>query len=211
MAKQKPTKAQTAYGKSRAGGQNAMRITAKDVKRTAKAAAEVALLAVPIGKGAKIGQVAGKAAARALAKEASPKIASAANKARGAGKTVNPKPAMGKVERTAPKRDVVVKTEDKTLAIKGKFIDKAGRKSVKVNTKKPTVRTVEKEVTKKEASRRTASSNRLRYGASKAEASRGRTAIESSEILRKAGKAAGATAGSAPAVAKVKSQNKKKK
>ncbi len=116
-----------------------------------------------------------------------------------------------KVERTAPKRDVVVKTEDKTLAIKGKFIDKAGRKSVKVNTKKPTVRTVEKEVTKKEASRRTASSNRLRYGASKAEASRGRTAIESSEILRKAGKAAGATAGSAPAVAKVKSQNKKKK
>jgi len=186
-----------------------------DFKKAAKsagaAAVEIGTTVAPIGAGAKIGKVAGKAAARALAKEASPKIASAANKARGAGKTVNPKPAMGKVERTAPKRDVVVKTEDKTLAIKGKFIDRAGRKSVKVNTKKPTVRTVEKEVTKKQASQRTASSNRLRYGASKAEASRGRTAIESSEILRKAGKAAGATAGSAPAVAKVKSQNKKKK
>lgn len=210
MAKQKPTKAQTAYGKARAGGQNPMRITANDVKRTARAAAEAALLAVPIGKGVKIGQVAGKAVARALAKEASPKIVSAANKARGAGKMVNPKPAMGKVERTAPKRDVVVKTEDKTLAIKGKFVDKSGRKSIKVNTNKPTVRTVEKEVTKKQAAQRTASSNKLRYGASKAEGARGKAAIESSDILRKTGGAIGGAAGTAPAVAKVKSTKKKK-
>ena len=210
MAKQKPTKAQVAYGKARAGGQNPMRITAKDVKRTARAAAEAALLAVPIGKGVKIGQVAGKAVARALAKEASPKIASAANKARGAGKMVNPKPAMGKVERTAAKRDVVVKSDDKTYAL-NRFIDKSGRQSVKVRTNKPSVRTIEKEVTTKQASQRTASANKLRRGAAKAEAARGKAAIESSSILRKAGGTAGAVAGSAPAAAKVKSQNKKKK
>lgn len=211
MAKQKPSKAQVAYGKARAGGQNAMRITAKDVKRTAKAAAETALLLAPIGKGVKVGQVAGKAVARAIAKEASPKIASAANKARGAGKMVNPKPAMGKVERTAAKRDVVVKTDDKSLAGLNRRIDSKGRQSVKVRTNKPTVRTIEKEVTNKQASQRTASANKLRRGASKAEAARGRAAIEGSSILRKTGGAVGGTAGAAPIAAKIKSQNKKKK
>ena len=121
----------------------------------------------------------------------------------------NPKAATGKTQRTAPKRDVVVKTEDKTLAIKGKFIDKSGRKSVKVNTKKPNVRFVEKEVTKKQADRATASSNRLRYGGSKAEAKRMKEAVESSKVLPRIGKTAGGIAGAAPAATKSKKKKSK--
>lgn len=179
-----------------------------DFKKAAKsagaAAAEIGTTIVPVGTGAKVGKVAGKAVARAVAKEASPKVLKAANKAKGSGKMVYPKAATGKTERTAAKRDVVVKTQDKTLAIKGKFIDKSGRKSIKVNTKNPTVRTVEKEVTNKQAAQRTASSNRLRYGSSKQEASRMRAAVSESKILPRAGKYVGATAGFAPAAAKSK-------
>ena len=185
-----------------------------DFKKAAKsagaAAVEVGTTVVPVGAGAKVGKVAGQAVARAVAKEASPKVLSSANKARGAGKMTYPKAATGKTQRTAPKRDVVVKTEDKTLAIKGKFIDKSGRKSVKVNTKNPSVRVVEKEVTRKQADRATSSSNRLRYGGAKAEARRMESAVGSSKMLPKAGKAVGATAGTAPAVAKSKNNKKKK-
>jgi len=48
MAKQKPSKAQVAYGKARAGGQNPMRITGKEVARTAKGVAKTAALAATV-------------------------------------------------------------------------------------------------------------------------------------------------------------------
>lgn len=179
-----------------------------DFKKAAKsagaAAAEIGSTVAPIGAGAKVGKVAGKAVARAVGKEASPKVLSAANKARGSGSMVYPKAASGKTTKTAAKRDVVVKTEDKTLAVKGKFIDSSGRKSIKTNTNKPSVRTIEKEVTKKQADRATASSNRLRYGGSKDEAFRTREAVGSSKMLPKAGKITGATVGTSPAAAKSK-------
>lgn len=179
-----------------------------DFKKAAKsagaAAAEIGTTVVPVAAGAKVGSVAGKAVARSVAKEARPGVLKAANKAKGSGKMTTPKAPTGKIERTAPKRDVVVRTEDKTLAIKGKFIDKSGRKSVKVNTQNPSVRTVEKEVTKKQAAQRTASANRLRYGSAKKEADRMTAQVSQSKILSRGGKAAGATAGTAPAANKSK-------
>lgn len=182
-----------------------------DFKKAAKsagaAAFEIGSTVVPVAAGAKVGKVAGKAVARAVAKEASPKVLSSANKARGAGSMTYPKVATGKVTRTAPRRDVVVKTEDRTLAVKGRFIDKSGRKSVKVNTNKPSVRVVEKEVTRKQADRATSSSNKLRYGGAKAETRRMETAVGSSKMLPRAGKAIGATAGAGT----VASKSKKKK
>jgi len=212
MAQRKPTKAELEYAKKRSAASGIpMDVTKKQLKGTSKKiinAAKTAALSTGVGKaGAVVGKVAGAAVARSLAKEASPKILKAANAARGSGKTVNPKPAMGKIERTAAKRDVVVRTEDKTLATNG-FISKKGYKSVKVNSKNPRVRTIEKEVSSKTASNRTKSSNKLRYGSSKAEAKRGREAIESSEKLRKAGSkifgASGAASGAAAANAKKK-------
>lgn len=182
----------------------------KAAKSAGAAVAEVGTTVLPIGAGAKVGKIAGKAVARAVAKEASPKVLKAANKARGSGKMVNPKAATGKTERTAAKRDVVVKTDDKTLGIKP-FIDRSGRKSVKVNTKNPTVRTVEKEVTKKQAAQRTKSANKLRYGASKAEAARTRTAVGSSKILSRGGQNIGAGLGGAAVGSKAAKDKKKKK
>lgn len=181
----------------------------KAAKSAVTAVAEAGSTVLPIGAGAKVGKVAGKALARSVAKEASPKVLKAANKAKGSGKMTYQKAATGKTERTAAKRDVVIKTEDKTLAVKGKFIDKSGRKSVKVNTNNPSVRSIEKEVTNKQASNRTKSANQLRYGSSKKETERMRQAVSESKILPKGGKTVGATAGAS--VPASKSTNKKKK
>jgi hypothetical protein len=164
--------------------------------------------------GAKIGMTAGKAAARTTSKKVGKEVLKSSNKARGSGSMVYPKPAMGKKTATSPKRDVVVKTEDRTLAIKGRFINKSGEKSVKVNTKKPTVRVVEKEVTRKQADQYTRNSNNLRYGNAKADAARAREASVKSSKKPAVGKAAGAAAGAAvgaPARAAVTNANKKKK
>ena len=57
MAAKKPTKEQIAYGKARAGGQGAYKITAKEVKRTAKGVAKAAGVAATIvgpGKAVKV-------------------------------------------------------------------------------------------------------------------------------------------------------------
>ena len=164
--------------------------------------------------GAKIGLTAGKAAARTTSKKVGKEVLKSSNKARGSGSMVYPKPAMGKKTPTSPKRDVVVKTEDRTLAIKGRFINNKGEKSVKVNTKKPTVRIVEKEVTRDMANMRTAQSNRLRYGNAKADAARARDASVKASKKPAAGKVVGGAAGAAagaPARAAVTNSNKKKK
>ncbi len=174
------------------------------VKQTAKDVMNFA----PMGAGAKVGAVAGKAVNRAIAKEAGKEVLKTANKAKGSGKIVVKEAAKGKKVSTAAKRDVVVKSQDKTLGIKP-FINRKGEESVKVATKKPTVRFIEKEVTAKKAADRTAASNKLRYGSAKAETSRAKKAIENSTLLPRLGAAAGAAAGTAPAVSK--KANKKKK
>ena len=48
--KQKPTKAQVAYGKARAGGQNPMKITDAELRKAGKAAAIIAINAIPAGR-----------------------------------------------------------------------------------------------------------------------------------------------------------------
>jgi hypothetical protein len=83
MAK-KPTKQQVAYGKARAGGQDAYKITAKEVKRTAKGVAKAAgLAATVVGPGkfikaakvAKAAKSAATTAARAATKNEARMIA----------------------------------------------------------------------------------------------------------------------------------------
>lgn len=174
------------------------------VKQTAKDVMNFA----PMGAGAKVGAVAGKAVNRAIAKEAGKEVLKTANKAKGSGKMVAKEAAKGKKVSTAAKRDVVVKTGDKSYKLNG-FISNKGEQSIKVSTKKPTVRFIEKEVTAKKAADRTAASNKLRYGAAKAETSRAKKAVENSTLLPRLGAAGGAAAGAAPAVSK--KSNKKKK
>jgi hypothetical protein len=165
--------------------------------------------------GAKIGATAGKAAARTTSKKVGKEVLKSSNKARGSGSMVYPKPAMGKKTATAPKRDVVVKTDDRVIPIKDKgYISKTGEKSIKTNTRKPTVRLVEKEVTRDMANMRTAQSNRLRYGNAKADAARARDASVKASKKPTAGKIVGGAAGAAagaPARAAVTNSNKKKK
>jgi hypothetical protein len=193
-----------------------------DFKKAAKSAGTAALelgttvsgAGLAAKAGAKIGLTAGKAAARETSKKVGKEVLRSSNKAKGSGSMVYPKPAMGKKTATSPKRDVVVKTEDRTLAVKGRFINSKGEKSVKVNIKKPTVRVIEKEVTRNIANMRTAQSNRLRYGNVKADAARAREASVKASKKPAVGRAVGATAGAAagaPARAAVTNSNKKKK
>lgn len=152
----------------------------------------LALVASSAIPGAVVGKAIGMAAAKATAKKVGKEVLQTANKAKGSGKMVYSKAATGKKTATSPKRDVVVKTEDKTLAIKP-FINRSGEKSVKVNTKKPTVRVVEKEVTRDTANMRTKQSNRLRYTNAKAEAARAREGSMKSSKKPGVGKVVGAT------------------
>jgi hypothetical protein len=165
--------------------------------------------------GAKVGMTAGKASARTTSKKVGKEVLKSSNKSKGSGSMVYPKPAMGKKTATAPKRDVVVKTDDKVIPVKNKgYISKTGEKSIKTNTKKPTVRVVEKEVTRKQADQYTKNSNNLRYGNAKADAARAREAAVKTSKKPAAGKAVGAAAGAAagaPARAAVTNSNKKKK
>jgi hypothetical protein len=165
--------------------------------------------------GAKVGLTAGKASARTTSKKVGKEVLKSSNKAKGSGSMVYPKPATGKKTATSPKRDVVVKTDDKVIPIKNKgYISKTGEKSIKTNTKKPTVRVVEKEVTRKQADQYTKNSNNLRYGNAKADAARAREASVKSSKKPATGKAVGAAAGAAagaPARAAVTNSNKKKK
>lgn len=202
MAKKKDT---------RSIADKAKAIVVGTVKQTAKDVMNFGVGAGPAVAGAKVGAVAGRAAARALAKEASPKILKASNTAKGAGKTVAKEPAKGKKVSTAAKRDVVVKTDNKVIPVKDKgYISKDGKKSIKVNTNRPTVRYIEKEVTAKTAANRTKAGNQLRYGGAKAEAKRGREAISSSELLPKFGAKTGAAAGAVGGAAAAKSKKKGK-
>jgi hypothetical protein len=97
MAK-KPTKQQVAYGKARAGGQDAYKITAKEVKRTAKGVAKAAgLAATVVGPGKFI--KAAKVAKAATAAKSAKKAKDAAETARVAKNTVKVTKAKGAVNR----------------------------------------------------------------------------------------------------------------
>jgi hypothetical protein len=195
---------------NRSVAEKAKAVVVGAAKQTAKDLINFGVIGGPAAAGAKVGAVAGKAVARAVAKEASPKVLKAANKAKGSGSMVNPKPAMGKKTATAAKRDVVVKTDNKVIPVKDKgYISKSGEKSIKVNTNRPTVRVVEKAVTNKTAANRTKSSNQLRYGGAKAETKRLREAVSSSELLPKFGAKVGTAAGAAGGVAAAKAKPKK--
>lgn len=208
----KPTKQQIAQAKARAGGNNPIKVTDKGLKKLGKVALEAAMIAAPGGAGAKIGTVAGKALLRSIAKEARPAALKAANAARGSGKMVNPKAPSGDTVRTAAKRDVVVKTDSKVIPVKDKgYISKDGKKSVKVNTNKPTVRTINKGTTQKQASQQTSSSNKMRYGASKKEADRGSAAVQGTTRVPNAGKKIGKALGATAGAAAVKAKNNKSK
>jgi hypothetical protein len=179
--------------------------------RTRKLFGAAATVAIPGAAGVKIGSVAGKALLRSIAKEARPAAMKAANKARGSGKQINPKAPSGEKIKTAPKRDVVVKTEDRTLAVKDRFINRKGEKSVRVNTDKPTVRTINKGTSQKEANKQTSSFNKMRYGASKKEADRGSEAVQGTKKVPNAGKKIGGTLGASAGAAGASANNKKKK
>ncbi len=203
MAKKKDT---------RSIAQKAKAVVVDAAKQTAKDLINFGVIGGPTAAGAKIGAVAGKAVARAVAKEASPKVLKASAKAKGSGKMVVKEPAKGKKTSTAAKRDVVVKTDDKVIPVKRMgYINKSGEKSVKVNTNRPTVRIVEKEVSAKTAANRTKSSNQLRYGGAKAESRRMREAVSSSDLLPKFGAKTGAALGAAGGAAAAKAKSNKKK
>ena len=77
MAKQKPTKQQKAYGKARAGGQGAYKITNAELKRTAKGVAKAAGLAATVvgpGKVVKAAKAAKAAAGAAKGTSVGKKI-----------------------------------------------------------------------------------------------------------------------------------------
>jgi hypothetical protein len=68
----KPSKEQKAYGKARAGGQNAMKISGDEVRRAAKAAAIVGINVLPVGRAAStIAKIASATKATKLASGAS--------------------------------------------------------------------------------------------------------------------------------------------
>ena len=189
------------------------RSIASKIKSAAKEAvvqtAKDVMMFAPSAAGGKVGYVAGKAINRAVGKEVGKKVLKSSNKAKGSGKMVVKEPAKGKKVSTAPKRDVVVKSQDKTLGIKP-FINRKGEESVKVATKKPTVRVIEKAVTAKTAANRTAASNKLRYGAAKAEAARARKAVESNKVIPRLTAAGGVAAGASVPASKKANQKKKK-
>lgn len=98
MAAKKPTKEQIAYGKARAGGQGAYKITAKEVKRTAKGVAKAAGLAATIVGPGKFVKAAKIAKAATTAKSAK-KAKDAAETARVAKNTVKVTKAKGAANR----------------------------------------------------------------------------------------------------------------
>lgn len=186
--------------------------TEKEKASTRKTIGMIASVFAPSAAGAKIGSVAGKAVLRGIAKEARPAVIKSANVARGSGKMITPKAPSGVKVKTAAKRDVVVKTDDKVIPIKNKgYINKTGEKSIKTNTNNPTVRSIDKGTTRKQANQQTSSFNKMRYGASKKEADRGSAAIQRTKGVPNAGKKIGAVSGAAAGAAGVSAKKKKSK
>ena len=186
--------------------------TEKEKASTRKTIGMIASVFAPGAAGAKIGSVAGKAVLRGIAKEARPAAIKAANAARGSVKMFTPKAPSGVKVKTAAKRDVVVKTDDKVIPVKDKgYISKTGEKSIKTNTNNPTVRSIDKGTTAKQANTQTSSFNKMRYGASKKEADRGSAAVQGTKGVPNTGKKIGAVSGGAAGAAGASAKKKKSK
>ena len=114
MAKQKPTKAQVAYGKARAGGQNPMKITKDEARKAAKAAAIVAINALPVGRAAKtVAKIASLSKATKLSSGASKVKTKTFTQGRSARITNTP-PKRSAAGPNSPVKGTKVKVEYKT-------------------------------------------------------------------------------------------------
>jgi len=119
MAAKKPTKEQIAYGKARAGGQGAYKITAKEVKRTAKGVAKAAGLAATfVGPGKFVKAV--KVAKAATAAKAAKKAKDAEKTAKVAKNTVKVVPG-NKISREAKNAQSKISTESAKSGAKAKL------------------------------------------------------------------------------------------
>ena len=112
--KQKPTKAQVAYGKARAGGQDPIKVTNKGLRRAGKAAAIVAINLTPTGRAAStVAKIASLSKATKLASGASKvktKTFTQGSKAR----ITNTPPKKSKAGPNSPIKGTKVKVEYKT-------------------------------------------------------------------------------------------------
>jgi len=114
MAKQKPTKAQIAYGKARAGGDKPMKITKDEARKAAKAAAILAINVFPVGRAAStVAKIASLSKATKLASGASKvktKTFTQGSKAR----ITNTPPKKSTAGPNSPVKGTKVKVEYKT-------------------------------------------------------------------------------------------------
>jgi hypothetical protein len=175
------------------GGLRTGKVSKEQQAGTRKVLANIAVTAIGGGVAGAIG----KAATRAVAKSATPKAAVALNRSRGAGRMVNPKAPTGKKVSTAPKRDVLVKTEDKA------------KTSVKTTAKKPNVRTVSRGLSREDAARYTKQTSNMRRKQALKDANTAMGEVAKSNVLRNAGRVSGATA-TAGATNYAQSRKKKK-
>ena len=112
--KQKPTKAQVAYGKARAGGNNPMKISGDDVRRAAKAAAIVAINLTPTGRAAStVAKIASLSKATKLASGAS-KVKTKTFTQGSRARITNTPPKASKAGPNSPIKGTKVKIQYKT-------------------------------------------------------------------------------------------------
>ena len=175
------------------GGLRTSKISKAQQTGTRKALAAIALTAIPMGAGARVGATAGKAVAKALGKETRTTVAKSANK--GGGMSY-PKAPTGSRKRIAPNRDVLVK-------------QKYGSASVKAGENKPTARVIKREVTRAKADTYTRAASARRRTESLAQGKRAEEAVSQSKLLPKSGKRIGMAAGTTPAASSTKKKGKK--
>ena len=115
MAKQrKPTKAEKAYGKARAGGQDPMKITNEDLRKAAKAATIIAINLTPTGRAAStIAKIASLSKATKLASGAS-KVKTKTFTQGSRARITNTPPKKSSAGPNSPIKGTKVKVEYKT-------------------------------------------------------------------------------------------------
>jgi hypothetical protein len=159
------------------GGLRTSKISKKQQAGTRKVVGNIALAAV----GGGVGGLMGKQITKNVAKSARNQVAATLNKSAGAGKMTYPKAPTGVKKPTAPKRDVVVKTSNYEKSV------------IKTTAKKPNVRTVKPEVTKKQADRYTSQASNMRRKKAIKDADKVTEAVSQSKLLRNYGRVGGAS------------------
>ena len=138
-SKQKPTKAQVAYGKARAGGNNPIKVTKEGLRRAGKAAAIIAVNAIPAGRAVKtVAKIASTTKATKLASGAS-KIKTKTFTQGSRARITNTLPAKSAAGKNSPIRGTKVKVEYKTKELTpkqqanlttGRVVRQTGNKAV---------------------------------------------------------------------------------